>query len=196
MIPSVKDKTADVEDVPEIRAWRLKHRGWYLVFDLTMLAGFFATTMILLRLFHGAFGKDFACSALVGITGCAVGTVIAVVITPLTAEERRGWTTLTSALVGVIAGYGIKVVDELVAYLVKAGHFLDPILGLRFATFILCMLTSLAFGFSYRRYYVTLDLEFVPGSITHGDGEAGASTSGRPPGRSPDVAVARDADHR
>lgn len=107
------------------------------------------------------------------------GTVIAVVITPLTAEERRGWTTLTSALVGVIAGYVIKVVDELVAYLVKAGHFLDPILGLRFATFILCMLTSLAFGFSYRRYYVTLDLKFVPESITHGDGKAGASTSQR-----------------
>ena len=113
----MKDKAADAGSGS--RARQLKHRGWYLVFDLTMVAGFFATTLVLLRLYHGAFGKDFACSTLVGITGCVVGAVIAVVITPLTTEERREWTTLTGALAGVIAGYGIKVVDELVAYLVK-----------------------------------------------------------------------------
>jgi hypothetical protein len=165
---------------PGIRARRLKHRGWYLAFDLALLTGFFGTTATLLRLYHGTFGKDFAFSALVGLTGCAVGTVIAVVITPLTAEERRGWTTLTSALAGVIAGYGIKVADESIGYLVKTGNLLDPLFGLRFATFVLCMLTSLACGFSYCRYYVTLDLEFPPESVEAAGGEAVASPSGRP----------------
>jgi len=168
------------EEVHRVRARRLRHRGWYLAFDLALLTGFFGTTTTLLRLFHGAFGKDFAFSALVGLTGCAVGTVIAVVITPLTAEERRGWTTLTSALAGVIAGYGIKVADESIGYLVKTGSLLDPLFGLRFATFVLCMLTSLAWGFSYRRYYVTLDLEFPSEGVNPVAGEAGASPSGQP----------------
>jgi hypothetical protein len=143
-----------------VRSQKLRNRGKYLALDIAIVTGFFATVIFLLHLIHGGFGKDFAYSALLGILGMVLGLVIALVITPFTAEEGRRWTNLTSALAGAAAGYGAGTLDDSISYVFRDAHFLkDPILGTRVAIFVVCVLFGLIYGFSYRRYYVGQDLE-------------------------------------
>jgi len=141
------------------RAKGLRHRGKYLVLDVLTLTGFFVVTVTILWMIHEGFSRQFAYSALVGVLGLVMGAVVAVVITPFTIEERAQWSNMTSAIVGVAAGYGISIVDDSISYLFKdARVFTDALLGVRVATFLVCFFLTLVYGFSYRRYYVTLDL--------------------------------------
>jgi hypothetical protein len=123
------------------------------------ISGFFALATTLLRMIHGSFDAAFASSALVGILGLALGAVVSVVMTPYSAEESTQWSNLSSAILGAVAGYGIKVLDDSVSYLFQKAHlFEDGIIGARVAIFLASFLFALVYGFSYRRYYVGLDL--------------------------------------
>lgn len=154
-------KTSKMKKVMAVNARRLRNRRIYLAFDLTTVVGFLATIVLLLRLIHGSFGTAFAFSALAGAAGGVLGMVIAVVITPFTLEEGKRWTHLGSAFAGAVAGYGIGILDDSIAYIFKDARLLtDQMLGLRVGVFVSCALFALVYGFTYRRYYVTLDLEF------------------------------------
>jgi hypothetical protein len=125
-----------------------------------MVSGFIVLTTLLLRTIHGEFGVEFAYSALIGVLGSIFGLVIAVVTTPFTSEERTQWSNLTSAIVGAVAGYGISILDDSVNYVFKDANLLqNPVLGVRTALFLSCGAFALLYGFSYRRYYVRLDLD-------------------------------------
>lgn len=143
-----------------MRAVDLRNRGKYLVLDILMVSGFLIVTTLLLRIIHGEFGVEFAYSSLVGILGGVIGLVIAVVITPFTSEERTQWSNLTSAIIGAVAGYGISILDDSISYVFKNANLLqNPILGIRTALFLSYGAFAMLYGFSYRRYYVTLDLD-------------------------------------
>jgi hypothetical protein len=125
-----------------------------------MVVGFFAVTTLLLRMIHGDFDVEFAYSALIGVLGAVIGIVVAVIITPFTKEERTQWSNLTSAIVGAVAGYGISVLNDSINYIFKDANLLQsPILGARTALFLSCFAFAMVYGFTYRRYYVTLDLD-------------------------------------
>jgi hypothetical protein len=142
-----------------VRPVRLRNRGKYFVVDLVVISAFLVAMTALLWMIHHQFDEHFAQSALVGILGLVLGIVIAVILTPFTAEENKQWSNLTSAVVGAIAGYGIGIINDSVGYVFKGAHLLtDPLLGVRTAVFLCCTLFSLVYGFSYRRYYVSADL--------------------------------------
>jgi putative flippase GtrA len=127
--------------------------------DLFMVSGFLVVMTALLWMIHRQFDEHFAQSALVGILGLVLGTVLAVILTPFTAEESKKWSNLTSAIVGALAGYGLGFINDSVGYVFKDARLLkDPLLGARTAIFLSCTLFSLVYGFSYRRYYVSADL--------------------------------------
>jgi drug/metabolite transporter (DMT)-like permease len=139
--------------------FQLQHRGKYIAFDFMAVPGFLAVTILLLRIVHGDFGRDFAISGLLGLLGGVLGAFTSLVITPFSAEERSQWSNVRSVLTGVVAGYGLSVLKDSVNYLFKDGHaFTDASIGIRAIVFLSYFAFAMIYGFSYRRYYVGIDL--------------------------------------
>ena len=170
-----------------MRPVRMRNRGKYLFLDLVIVSGFLVVMTALLWMIHRQFDERFAQSALVGILGLVLGSVIAVILTPFTAEESAKWSNLTSAILGAIAGYGIGFINDSVGYVFKDARLLkDPLLGARTAIFLCCTFFSLVYGFSYRRYYVSADLILEDDP----DRDPAKQISGAPPSRINPIAAA------
>ena len=139
--------------------WRLRHRGWYLALDTLTISSFFAINIVLLRIIHGGFNIEFAFSALIAMVGFVIGAVVSLIFTPYTLEERRQWSNLSSVLAGALAGYGLKTVSDLVNHVLTNTKLLtSPVVGTRIAVFVVWLGFAIVYGFTYRRYYVRLDL--------------------------------------
>lgn len=165
-----------------MRAIRLRNRGKYFVLDVFMVLGFAVVTTLLLRMIHGEFGVEFAYSALVGILGAVCGLVVAVVTTPFTIEERTQWSSLTSAIIGAVAGYGVSTLDDSITYVFKNANLLqNPILGVRTALFLSCGAFAMLYGFSYRHYYVRMDIDMDEAPNAQEEGKVTAKTKSRIP---------------
>lgn len=142
---------------------RLEKRGLYLIFDTATVTGFFVALIVIIRLIHKEFGVDFGYSAFVAISGAVSGIVISVVITPFTIEERKQWSNVRSAIVGGVAGYGLKFFDDAVTQVLKNEELIKTSnTWFRVGLFIVCGLFCMIYGYTYRMYYVSIDLNLEP----------------------------------
>ncbi len=143
----------------QVRRLVLRHRAWYLAFDLATISLFVGISVTLIRLLHGGFTSEFALTGLLAIAAFVTGSVTALIFTPYSQEERRQWSALAGAIAGLLAGYSVATVSDAVEYLFSDARILtDATVGARAAIFVSWFGFAIVYGFTYRRYYVGLDL--------------------------------------
>ncbi len=91
------------------------HSKWKKIFDITMAIGFLILFPSLIGWYHYANGKfsETPFSLIIWIFGMLVGTLMAMIFTPFSKEEKTNFDTLSTAIVSFLTGYLTSKVFDL-----------------------------------------------------------------------------------
>jgi hypothetical protein len=125
----------------------------YFVFILTpctFMAVLFCSYLINRRWTSEAFGY----SCLLGLCGIVTGWLIGILVSPVSNEEQAKFSSLTTGLIGLVAGYASeKIFEPIVKFLFEEKSiFTDKTVAANVLVFLTCLILATINGYSYRIY--------------------------------------------
>ncbi|MCB9343421.1 MAG: hypothetical protein R3A50_11495 [Saprospiraceae bacterium] len=133
------------------------HRRNKLIFDISMVVSYFIAVIPLIIYYHveKELTSDLTLSFLIWIFGLLTGTLIAMVYSPFSEEEKTNFNTLSTVVVSFITGYlTSKLFEPILSNLVHDPEFVKTIEFMRIIIYTIGVLFALISVYIYRKYYL------------------------------------------
>ena len=126
------------------------------IFDISMVFGYFSVMIPLIVLCHSEKnGPELPVTFLIWILSLLVGTLIGMIYSPFSEEEKTNFNTLSTVMVSFLTGYlTSKLLDPILAILAGNPNFTETIEFYRLIIFVVGVLFATISVYIYRKYYL------------------------------------------